>query len=150
MILAWMLIQITEIKSTFVQIQKTAFGWKEGTQKWQVKPWTMCHCLKTCSFLDLWKSRNKNKWKSSHLKANLKSCPKNEKFHMSLETLPASNRHPKLSDDQDTQCLCWKMKSISYMVQNTVMSSAVSGNETNSIRWMDGSNWYIASLRNTE
>ena len=53
---------------------------------------------------------------------------------MSLETLPASNRHPKLSDDQDTQCLCWKMKSISYMVQNTVMSSAVSGNETNSIR----------------
>lgn len=145
-----MLRQITEIKSTFVQIQKTAFGWKEGTQKWKVKPWIMCHCLKTHSFLDLWKSRNKNKWKSSHLKANFKSCQKNAKFHMSLETLPTSNRHPKLSDDRDTQCLYWKMKSINPMVQNTVLSSAISGNDTNSIRWMDGSNSYIASWRNAE
>ena len=30
-------------------------------------------------------------------------------------------------------CLCWKIKSINYMIQNTVMSSAVSGNDTNSI-----------------
>ena len=52
---------------------------------------------------------------------------------MPLGTLPTSNRHPKLSDDQDTQCLCWKIKSINYMIKNTVMSSAVSGNDTNSI-----------------
>lgn len=57
-------------------------------------------CLKT-AFLDLWESRNKNKWKSSHFKANLKSCQKNERCHMSLETLPTSNRHPKLSDEQE-------------------------------------------------
>lgn len=30
-------------------------------------------------------------------------------------------------------CLCWKIKSINYMIQNTVMSSAVSGNDINSI-----------------